>query len=303
MNPAASLRARLALPAIAAPMFLVSGAELVTACCKAGIAGTFPSHNGRTAADLEALLTRIKTELADVEGAAPFGVNVIIHRSNPRAQRDLELCIRHETPLIITSLGKPSKIVEAVHAYGGLVFSDVTTIEFARKAAEAGVDGLVLVCAGAGGHAGTLSPFAFVPAVRAFFDGAIAVAGAVTDGHGIKACEALGADFAYMGTRFLATVESGAAQAHKEMVVASSVEDLVYTAVVTGVPAHFLRASLKAAGYEVSNPDAPRVMLNMAEPGKAWRDAWSAGHGVGAIHDVPPAADLIARLKAEYARA
>ena len=299
MDNVRTLRARMALPVIAAPMFQVSTVDLVAGCCRAGVIGTIPAHNGRTPEAFETILAEIAERRAGLD-PPPYGVNMIIHGSNPRARTDLELCIKYETPLVITSLGNPRPAVEAVHAYGGLVFSDVTTVEHARKAAAAGVDGLILVCAGAGGHAGALNPFAFVPAVRAFYQGAVAVAGARSAGRAVRACELLGADFAYMGTRFLATAESGAAQGHMDAVVAGGPEDLVFTPAVTGVPAHFIRSSLEQAGYDLSNPEAPRLTLNMAESGDTWRQAWSAGQGIGAIRDVLPAAELIERLKFEY---
>jgi len=306
MSERDQLRPDLTLPVIAAPMFMVSTADLVVACCTAGVIGAFPGHNGRTPEALEAILKDVKGRLAAYKdehpGApvAPFGVNLIIHGTNPRAAADLGLCVKYEVPVVITSLGNPTPAIDAVHGYGGLVFSDVTTVAHARKAAGAGVDGLILVCAGAGGHAGPLNPCAFVPAVRAFFDGILVVAGGISDGRAIRACEVLGADLAYMGTRFLATAESGAAQGHKDAVVNGGPEDLVFTPVVTGVPAYFIRASLEAAGYDLSDPDRPKLALDMAKSDDVWRAAWSAGQGLGAIHDVPTVNELVQRLKAEY---
>jgi len=305
----APLRAQTSIPVIAAPMFLVSTPELVVACCKAGVIGTLPAHNcattqalGETLAHIAAQLARCRTREPD-KLISPFGVNVILHKTNPRARQDLECCVEHKVPLVITSLGKPSNVIQPIHAHGGLVFSAVATVEHARKAAASEVDGLILVCAGAGGHAGTMNPLAFVPAVREFFDGIIAVSGAITTGRAIRVCEVLGADFAYMGTRFLATVESGADPAHKEMVVSCGPEDLIYTAAVTGVPAHFLRPSLERAGYDLGDPSRPRLSLDMADPDEIWRRVWTAGQGLGMVHSVPTVAELVAQLEAEYAAA
>ncbi len=297
-HAAERLRARMTLPAIAAPMFLVSGVDLVTTACAAGVVGAFPSLNARTVEDFDAMLCAIESRLALHAAPAPYAVNLTPHRTNPRYEPDLECCAAHRVPLVISSLGKPTHIVEVVHAYGGLVFSDVTTLEHARKAADCGVDGLVLVCSGAGGHAGTLTPFAFAPAVRAFFDGVVALAGGVCDGYGIRACEELGADFAYMGTRFVATEESLAPPEYKQMLVDSTAADIVYTPVVSGIWANFLRASLERCGYRIADGAIPPV--DVTQEAKAWRDVWSAGHGVELIRDIPSVESLVARLRAEY---
>ncbi|MCL4215769.1 MAG: nitronate monooxygenase [Candidatus Hydrogenedentes bacterium] len=303
------LRARVAIPAIAAPMFLVSGTALVIETCKGGVIGTFPALNGRKTSDFEAMLEQITSELSEHGAAhpdalvAPYGVNLIIHRSNPRVVA--ELCIKFKVPLIITSLGKPTDVCEAVHAYGGLVFSDVANVDHARKAAACGVDGLILVCAGAGGHAGALNPFVFVSAVRQFFDGAIVLAGCISDGRAIRAAEVLGADFAYLGTRFIPTTESLARPEYKEMIVASQAADIVHTPVVSGVPANFMKASLARCGYDVDKLDeaARPLNMNMEDEAKAWRDAWSAGQGVQLINAVQPVRDVVAQLRKEYAAA
>jgi nitronate monooxygenase len=308
MTPGDSLRRQTVLPVIAAPMFLVSGVDLVVAACRAGVIGAFPALNGRTAADFRAMLEAIGAQLQASRDAdpgasiAPYGVNLIVHHTNPRVAEDLALCAEYRVPLVITSLGKPTAIVETVHGYGGLVLSDVATIEHARKAAECGVDGLILVCAGAGGHAGRLNPFAFVAGVREFYEGIVVVAGCISDGRAVRACEALGADLAYLGTRFIATQESLAPQAYKTMIVGSAAADIVYTPAVSGVPASFLRASLEQSGYDLANLDQVQrpLNMNMEEEAKAWRDTWSAGQGVHTIHDIPSVAELVRRLRTEY---
>jgi nitronate monooxygenase len=304
----------LRLPAVAAPMFLTSGPALVSACCKAGVLGTFPALNQRTTEGFEAWLAEIEAELAQHarqsgRTAAPFGVNLIVHKTNPRVMADLEVCARHRVPLIITSLGAAHEVVEKVHAYGGLVFHDVTTAKHAKKAAEAGVDGLILVAAGAGGHAGTWSPFALVQEVRQFFRGTILLAGCISTGSDIAAAQMMGADLAYMGTRFIATRESLVSQAYKDMIVNATAADILYTPSISSIPASFLRQSIVAAGLDPDKlaPPAGVDLSHITEPykkelqhSKAWRDIWSAGQGVGAIHDLPPAQELIERLIAEY---
>jgi nitronate monooxygenase len=292
---------RLALPLIAAPMFIVSYPELVIACCKAGIAGTFPSLNARTPEDLDAWLARIEAETKD---AAPFGVNLIVHKTNPRLAADLALCARHKVPFVITSVGEPSAVVDAVHAYGGIVFHDVTNIRHAKKALAAGVDGLILVAAGAGGHAGTLSPFALVSEVRQFYAGPVVLSGAISRGNHIRAAELMGADFAYMGTRLIATAEAHAAPGYKQMLVDATAEDILYTPAFTGVPGNYLKPSIAAAGLDPDNiagaKDKADLALDKYHEAKTWKDIWGAGQGVGAITDVPTVADLVARLKREY---
>jgi nitronate monooxygenase len=298
------LDGRLALPAIAAPMFLVSGPDLVVAACRAGIVGAFPSLNQRTGESFETWLDEIESRLRP--GDAPFGVNLIVHRTNPRHRADLEVCERHRVPVVITSLGALSDVVARVHAYGGVVFHDVTNLRHARKAADAGVDGLILVCAGAGGHAGVINPFAFIGEVRAFFDKTIILAGCISDGRGIAAAELMGADLVYLGTRFIATEESMAPDPYKAMLCEGAAADIVYTPAISGVPASFLRASLVNAGLDPDNlPDKREIDVGneLSPEAKAWRDIWSAGQGVGAIADVPSTADLVARLHAEYAAA
>jgi nitronate monooxygenase len=301
----AQLRPRLALPVICAPMFIVSNPELVIAQCKGGVIGSFPALNARPLEALEVWLDRIETALAGDANAAPFAVNQIIHPSNERLEHDLEVCIRHRVPLIITSLKAPNDVVPRVHAYGGLVFHDVISVRHAEKALEAGVDGLILVCAGAGGHAGTLSPFALVAEIRRFYDGPIALAGAVTNGSGVLAAQAMGADFAYVGTRFIATQEANAVERYKQCIVEASAHDVIYTSYFTGVHGNYLKASVAAAGLDPDNlPARDKTAMNFNDgAAKAWRDIWGAGQGAGAITDVPATADLLARMKQEYAAA
>lgn len=301
----------LALPVIASPMFIVSGPDLVIAQCLGGIVGSFPALNARPKEALGDWLTRIEEALAAARAAepdrivAPYAVNQIVHASNDRLEHDLAVCADHRVPIIITSLRAPDAVVAAVHGWGGLVFHDVTTVRHAEKALEAGVDGLILVCAGAGGHAGTLSPFALVGEVRRFYDGPIILSGAITTGAAILAAQAMGADLAYMGTRFIATEEANAAPAYKEMIVGTSAADVIYTPFFTGVPGNYLKPSVAAAGLDPNAlPESDKTKMNFGSgTTKAWRDIWGAGQGVGTIDDAPPAAQVIARLKAEYAAA
>ena len=298
-----SLNRNLALPVICAPMFIVSNPDLVIAQCKAGLIGSFPALNARPMEVLDDWLTRIKTELAADPNAAPFAVNQIIHPSNERLEHDMALCVKHEVPLIITSLSAPTQIVPPVHAYGGKVFHDVISVRHAEKALEAGVDGLILVCAGAGGHAGMLSPFELVGEIRKFYDGPIALSGAITNGSAILAAQAMGADFAYIGTRFIATAEAHALDAYKQAIVDSAAVDVVYTPYFTGVHGNYLKKSIVAAGLDPANlPEKDKTSMNFggATAAKAWKDIWGAGQGVGTIDDVMPTADLAARLKQEY---
>ena len=290
---------RLAAPVVAAPLFLASGPDLVVETCRAGLVGTFPALNCRRTEDYEGWLAEIGERLRPHASAAPFGVNLVVHRSNGRLADDLAGTVRHRVPFVVTSLGASAEIVEAVHGYGGTVFHDAVGLPHARKAIGAGVDGIVAVCAGAGGHAGTLSPFALVSELRRVFDGTIAVAGALSDGRQVAAARLLGADLAYMGTRFLATRESLAAVAHREMIVASRAEDVVLTAAVSGVPASFLKESLLRSGLDPNGRRETPGGLD-ATDAKAWRDVWSAGQGVGSIDDIPTAAELARRLIAEY---
>jgi nitronate monooxygenase len=300
MTPA-SLQSRLRLPVIAAPMFIVSHPDLVIAQCLGGIVGSFPALNARPQEALEQWLTQIRAAIGD----RPFAVNQIVHASNSRLEHDLEVCIRHRVPIIITSLRAPGDVVRHVHEYGGLVFHDVISVRHAEKALTEGVDGLILVCAGAGGHAGTLSPFALLREVRRFFDGPLVLAGAISSGRDVLAARAMGADFAYMGTRFIATQEANAGPAYKQALVASHAADVVYTPYFTGVAGNYLKASIAAAGLDPDNlPPVDKSAMNFGSgSAKAWRDIWGAGQGVGGIEDIPATADLIDRLVREYAAA
>lgn len=295
----ALLAERLPLPAIAAPMFLVSGPDLVVETCRGGVLGTFPALNARTTEAYAGWLDDIAERRADSPGAAPFGVNLIVHKSNARLEADLKVTVEKKVPLVITSLGAVREVVDAVHSYGGLVFHDIINARHARKAAEAGVDGIIAVCAGAGGHAGTLSPFALIPEIRSFYDKAIVLAGCLTTGAQIAAAQMMGADLAYFGTRFIATRESLAPEGYKQMLLASSADDIVYTDAISGVNANFLRPSIVAAGLDPANLKK-HGELDMANEHKAWRDVWSAGQGVGAVADIPAAGELCARLAREY---
>lgn len=302
----------LSLPLIGAPLFIISNPELVVAQCKNGVIGAFPALNARPQEVLDEWLTKITAELAAFGKAnphaeiAPFAVNQIIHASNDRLARDLDLCAKHKVPLIITSLSAPRDIVPRVHAWGGLVFHDVIGVRHAKKAIDAGADGLILVCAGAGGHAGTLSPFALVEEVRRFWQGPLALAGAIATGRGVLAACAMGADFAYCGTRFIATAEANADRRYKEMIVSSDAQDILYSPYFTGVPGNYLRQSVIDAGLDPDRlPPRDKSAMSFesakaAGTAKAWRDIWGAGQGVGAIFDILPAADVIARLRAEY---
>ncbi len=297
------------MPAIAAPMFLVSGPDLVVESCRAGVVGTFPALNQRTSEGYQAWLDEIGERLRCAEGqmgkaAAPFGVNLIVHKTNPRLERDLEITVQNRVPLVITSLGAVKGVVDAIHSYGGVVFHDVIHLHHARKAADAGVDGLITVCAGAGGHAGTLNPLAFVAEVRAFFDKTVILSGCVTNGRQIAAARLLGADLGYLGTRFIATRESLAPQAYKEMIVGTAAKDILYTAAISGVNANFLRPSVVAAGIDPDNlPSNVKMDFGAEHEARVWRDVWSAGQGVGDIHDVPSTAELCRRLVREYQEA
>lgn len=302
------LQDRLALPVIGAPLFIVSNPDLVLAQCKSGIIGSFPALNARPKALLDEWLQRITTELASHGAAhpggrtAPFAVNQIIHQSNDRLEHDLDLCVKYRVPIIITSLRAPGDFIKRFHDYGALVFHDVTNVRHAEKALEAGVDGLILVCAGAGGHAGTLSPFALVGEVRRFFDGPIVLSGAIATGRGVLAAQALGADLAYMGTRFIASHEANADPRYKEMILNATAKDIIYTPYFTGVHGNYLKPSVAAAGLDPENlPSADKTSMNFGSGRtKAWRDIWGAGQGVGNIHDVSPAAAIIERLQQEY---
>lgn len=302
----------MSLPVIGAPLFIISNPDLVIAQCKNGVIGAFPALNARPQPVLGDWLAKITSEIAAfsqaIPGAevAPFAVNQIIHPSNDRLSGDLDLCAKYKVPVIITSLSAPSRIVPRVHDWGGLVFHDVISVRHAKKAVDAGVDGLILVCAGAGGHAGTLSPFALVEEVRQFWQGPIVLAGAIATGRAVLAAQAMGADLAYVGTRFIATAEANADLAYKQMIVASAAQDIIYSAYFTGVPGNFLRQSVARAGLDPDHlPSRDKSAMNFeaakgAEAVKAWRDIWSAGQSAGAIRDILPAADVIARMRAEY---
>ena len=299
------------LPVIAAPMFLVSGPELVIECCKNGVVGTFPALNERTSEGLEQWLIEIKEALSEFEKttgkkAAPFGVNLIVHPTNTRLQKDVEICVKHKVPLVITSLGAISILVDAIHSYGGLVYHDIVKKRHAEKAAEAGVDGLILVSAGAGGHAGTINPMALIKDVRKVFDKTIVLAGAISTGTDIASVLQMGADMAYMGTRFINTTESRAQEEYKEMIVNSTSDKIIHTAAVSGIPANFMKASLEAAGIKPEDYKKEGKLdqgLDMNSEAKAWKTIWSAGHGVSAIDDVPSTKELIDRLRAELLEA
>lgn len=309
--------ARLPLPVIAAPMFLVSGPDLVASCSEAGIVGTFPALNQRSSKGLEQWLAQIEARLGLFESAtgvraAPYGVNLIVHASNDRLDEDLAILVRHRVPLVITSLGIKPQVVEAVHAYGGIVFHDVTNRKHAERAGAAGVDGLIAVAAGAGGHAGTLNPFALVREIREVFAGALVLAGAITGGRDVAAARMMGADFAYMGTRFIATAESLAPPAYKQMIVDSSAAEILYTPAISSVPASFLRRSIVEAGLDPDKLDAPQAIdlthitrpyAASVEAKRPWRDIWSAGQGVGGVHSIPAVAELIGSLRLEYQEA
>lgn len=314
MTLPASLANSLELPVLGSPLFIVSGPELVIAQCKAGIMGSFPALNARPADKLGEWLTRIENELGEYQAlhpekkVAPYAVNQICHASNDRLMQDMETCVKHKVPVIITSLRPPAEIVEAAHSYGGLVFHDVINVKHARKAAEQGVDGLILVCAGAGGHAGMLSPFALVREVKQWFKGTVLLSGAISDGWGIASALALGADMAYMGTRFIATAEANADPAYKKALIDCAAHDTIYTNLFTGVHGNYLGPSIAAAGLDPNNlPVADKSKMNFGSGGnmkaKAWRDIWGSGQGIGQIVDTPPVAELVERLKSEFTMA
>ncbi len=311
----AHLTRNLRLPLVAAPMFLISGPELALACCREGVIGSFPALNQRTSEGFEAWLVQMNTELARLRQdqpespLAPYAVNLIVHRTNPRWQADLELCVKHEVPIVITSLGAASQVVDAVHGYGGLVFHDVTNQKHARKAAEAGVDGIIAVAAGAGGHAGTINPFVLVHEIREVFDGLILLAGGLSHGEDLLAAEALGADLAYVGTRFINTEESQADDAYRNMIIEAVSADIIHTPAVSGIPASFMRQSLEAAGYpmdklhQAGDIDYGEKLKPVDDEAKAWKTVWSAGQGVSQIHDVLTVQALVQRLSDEYQQA
>jgi nitronate monooxygenase len=305
------LRDRLRLPVIASPLFIVSGPDLVIAQCKAGVVGSFPSLNARPLSQLDEWLARITEELAAWDRdhpetpAAPFAVNQIVHKTNNRLEDDVELCGKYKVPVIITSLGAREDVNAAVHGWGGIVLHDVISNFFAHKAIEKGADGLIPVAAGAGGHAGRLSPFAMIQELREWFDGPIALSGAIANGGAILAAQAMGADLAYIGSAFIATKEANAVPGYKDMIVERGGEDIVYTNLFTGVHGNYLRPSIERAGLDPDNlPQADPSKMNFASGGnqdaKAWRDIWGCGQGIGAVKAVVSAGDLVARLAAEY---
>jgi nitronate monooxygenase len=306
-----ALREQLRLPVIGSPLFIVSTPRLVIEQCKAGVIGSFPALNARPAPVLEEWLVQITNELAAFREAhpdrrvAPFAVNQIVHASNDRLAHDIELCRKYRVPIQITSLRAPDEVVQSAHAYGGLVFHDVTNVKHAKRALQAGVDGLILVCAGAGGHAGSLSPFALVAEVREFYDGPIILSGAIANGAAILSAQAMGADFAYMGTRFIATEEANASDAYKQALVDSGADDIIYTNLFTGVHGNYVRSSIVSAGLDPDAlPVADKSKMNFGSGGnqksKAWRDIWGSGQGVADIHEIMSVAALVDRLETEY---
>ncbi len=302
MSLPSQLQGRLSLPVIAAPMFLVSGPELVTQCCINGVAGTFPALNQRTTDGYREWLHEIKASLAEQPDAAPYGINLIVHKTNPRLEADLQVTVEEQVPIVITSLGAVPELVDAVHSYGGLVFHDVTTMRHAEKAMMANVDGLILVSAGAGGHAGRLHPFSFIHQIKQQFNTCVIQSGAISTGAQVLAAITAGADIAYLGTRFIATRESMAQAEYKDMLIQASAEDIVYTPKISGIPANFLAASLEQNGIDLDAAVNPDIDLGkeLIDEAKAWKTIWSAGHGSGNIHDSPSVADLCSRLRDEY---
>lgn len=298
----------LSLPAVAAPMFLISGPQLVIECCKNGIVGTFPALNQRTSEGFEEWLIEIQTALSAFEKetgkkAAPFGVNLIVHPTNPRLQEDIKLCIKYKVPLVITSLGAVSQVVDAIHSYGGLVFHDVIKKRHAKKAAGAGVDGLILVAAGAGGHGGTINPMTLVSEIKQFFDKTILLSGCISTGRDIASALQMGADLAYMGTRFINTNESKATEEYRKMIIEAGASDVVYTASISGVHANFLGASLQAAGIteeDLKKDTKIDFGKEMDTEAKAWKTIWSAGQGVANIENTTSVSNLVSTLKTEF---
>ena len=311
------LKDKTRLPVIGAPLFTVSYPELVMAQCKAGIVGSFPALNARPVEKLDEWITSMKEELAEYketnpdEVVAPFAVNQICHHSNNRLEADMDICVKHEVPIIITSLRAPKSVVDAVHSYDGAVMHDVINIRHAKKAVDEGADGLILVCAGAGGHAGTLSPFALVREVREFFDGPIALSGSISHGASVLSAQAIGADFAYIGTRFIATKEANATQGYKDMIIDSSANDIMYSSTFTGVNGNYLRPSVENAGLDPENlPYADKNDMNFGTSGgagdnqkKAWKDIWGSGQGIGTLHDVPTVRESVDLMIKEYQQA
>ncbi|RIV43974.1 NAD(P)H-dependent flavin oxidoreductase [Flagellimonas pelagia] len=308
MSQKAEFIQNLSLPVVAAPMFLISGPKLVIECCKNGIVGTFPALNQRTSEGFEEWLVEIKSELRKFEEetgkkAAPFGVNLVVHPTNPRLEADVRLCMKHKVPLVITSLGAVSMVVDAIHSYGGLVFHDIIKKRHAEKAAEAGVDGLILVSAGAGGHGGTINPMSLITEVKKFFHKTILLSGCISTGRDIASAMQMGADLAYMGTRFINTEESQATEEYRKMIMDAGASDIVYTAAISGVHANFLAASLKAAGIteeDLKKDTKIDFGKELNTEAKAWKTIWSAGQGATAIDDVLPVSKLVEKLKSEF---
>ena len=301
----------LPLPVIGSPMFIISTPELVIAQCKAGIVGTFPALNARPSGTLEKWIVRIKLELEQYQKdnpdkvVAPFGVNQICHPSNNRLQEDMEVCVKHEVPIIITSLQANQEVYDATHSYGGIILHDVINIRHTKKALSMGADGIIAVCTGAGGHAGRLSPFALIPEIREFFDGPLLLSGSIATGGSVAAALAIGADMAYIGTRFIAAEEANADDAYKQEIVDSSGADIVYSSLFTGVHGNYLRGSIEKAGMDPDNlPSADKTSMNFGSGGntdaKAWKDIWGAGQGVGSVHSAPPIADIVEKMQSEY---
>jgi nitronate monooxygenase len=304
---------KLRLPAVGAPQFIIANPELVIAQCKGGIVGAFPALNARPQTLLDDWLFRIKDELAAWDEAnpdapaAPYAVNQIVHKTNERLDADVAACVKHKVPIVITSLGARPEVNDAIHSYGGIVLHDIINIKFAEKALEKGADGLIAVCAGAGGHAGGLSPFALISEIRQFFDGPLLVSGAIATGRGILAAQAMGADLAYIGSAFIATTEANASEAYKQMIVDSKAGDVIYTNLFTGVLGNYLKGSIINAGLDPDDlPESDPSKMNFASgssKAKAWKDIWGAGQGVGGVREILPTADLIARLSREYIEA
>ena len=298
----AAVAARMRIPAIVAPMFLSSGPRLVIACSRAGVIGAFPTAYARTTEMLEQWLAEVSTALAPGAGdprQAPWAANLIVHPTNPRVDADLELICHYRVPVVIASVGNAARIVDRIHAYGGLVLTDVARIPHVEKAARSGVDGIILLCGGAGGHTGWLNPFAFLPAAREIYDGPLVLAGSIGDGRSILAAQVLGADAAYVGTRFLATREADTVDEYRRMVIDASSEDVVLTDAVSGLPANWLRGSLRRLGY-ADDAKAPPGPFSAGDNFKAWRDIWAAGHGVGASTRVQTVAEVVDQLAGEY---
>jgi nitronate monooxygenase len=303
MSIPAAFQNRLSIPVIGSPLFIISGPELVMAQCRAGIIGSFPSLNARPLAQFEEWLQRLSTELGPDD--APYAVNLIVHKSNDRLMDDLALCVKYKVPMIITSLGAREDVNAAIHSYGGIVMHDIINNKFARKAVEKGADGLIAVAAGAGGHAGTISPFALIRELREWFDGPLALSGSIATGEAVLAAEAMGADFGYIGSAFIATAEARAVEGYKEMIVGSASSDIVYSNLFTGVHGNYLRPSIVNAGLDpdnlaISDPSAMNFGSSGNTDAKAWKDIWGCGQGIGAVKAVLPAGELVARLKREY---